>query len=143
MLNEAAETKAWWNGFDDAGVHHLILVEATIQSAMDSTKQQLQEAETALEKIKDSERQGVSELEIKAAFLLLKMLDFFLKIFVGVVTCDENIITSNMRNQMNSPCLLQSSGECSDWNSSGDAIRGEGEEKGPILENIKQTMDLR
>lgn len=114
MLNEAAETKAWWNGFDDAGVHHLILVEATIQSAMDSTKQQLQEAETALEKIKDSERQGVSELEIKAAFLLLKMLDFFLKIFVGVVTCDENIITSNMRNQMNSPCLLQSSGECSD-----------------------------
>jgi len=52
MLNEAAETKA------------------TIQSAMDSTKQQLQEAETALEKIKDSERQGVSELEIKVNALI-------------------------------------------------------------------------
>lgn len=142
MLNEAAETKAWWNGFDDAGVHHLILVEATIQSAMDSTKQQLQEAETALEKIKDSERQGVSELEIKAAFYCWRCWNIS-EDFVGVVTCDEKIITSNMRNQMGSPCLLQFSGECSDWNSSGDAIRGEGEEKGPILENIKQTMDLR
>ena len=86
MLNEAAETKAWWNGFDDAGVHHLIPVEATIQSAMDSTKQQLQEAETALEKIKDSERQGVSELEIKAAFSLLKMLENFWRFCWG---CDS------------------------------------------------------
>ena len=114
MLNEAAETKAWWNGFDDAGCSPSCGRLRPLSSRRWTAPSNSCRKQRPL--WKRSRTLNVMEFRSWRSRQLFIVEDAgkFSEDFVGLVTRDEKIITSNMRNQMGSPCLLQSSGECSD-----------------------------